>query len=137
MKKLLIILAFILVASTCLADGAKMIYRDFWVDDKDLKPISFGLCSWTDLEADCQLGGYFNVSLFSFWDNHLRLGVGLAGSSPDEGSISGVDLRLITSASTLFFDCLEIGFYAAPFYNAMGNHLDDPYGLMIGYAFGF
>lgn len=136
MKKLLAILAFIFVSATCLADGIKIIGRDFWVADEDLKPISFGACSWTDSDADFQLGGYVNVSLFNFWDNRLRIGIGFAGTAPDVGTIDKIDLRLVTpTVTTLLFDHLELGFYSAPFYNTMSDN--DPFGFMVGYAFGF
>ena len=137
MRKFIVILAIIFLAATCLADGVKMIGRDFWVNDQDVKPLSFGLCSWTDKDTDLQLAGYFNCSLFNFWDNHLRFGVGCAVTSPDVDTVSKVDARLMTTATTLFFKHLEIGFYAAPFYNAVNNSKDDPYGFMMGYAFWF
>jgi hypothetical protein len=138
MKKILVFMVIALMNVTCLADGIKMIGRDFSVADEELKPISFGLCSWTDKDVDCQLAGYVNVSLFSFWDNYLRLGAGLAVTSPDIGEISAVDLRVVVpTITTLIFEHLEVGFYAAPFYNMYNGGVDDPWGFMVGYAFGF
>jgi len=114
------------------AGDVKMIGRDFWVDDEDLLPFSFGVCSWTD-RGDFAIGGYANCSLLSFWDNYLRFGMGLAVSSDEN---SHVDLRLTSFISTLLWKHFELGFYAAPFYN-IPDHTDDPCGLMMGYAFWF
>jgi len=136
MKKILIITALILMATASLGNGVKMIGRDFWVDDKDIKPFSVGVCSWTDKDDPCTLAAYGSCSLLAFWDNHLRLGVGLTVTDSDPDSISAIDLRWTTSITTLLWKHLEVGFYAAPFYN-ISDHTDDPYGFMIGYAFGF
>jgi hypothetical protein len=143
MRKLLIpIIALLILMATFSAYGqnVKIIGKDFWVTDEELRPISFGLCSWTDEESPCQLGAFLNISLFNLWDNHLRLGTGFAISTPDEGTADfvKVDLRLIgPTVTTLLFDHLELGFYVTPFWNLYDGGVDDPYGVMVGYAFGF
>jgi len=139
MKSRMLTVAFlVLMASVCCAGDTKMIIRDFLVTDTELKPISFGACTWTDKDSDCQLAGYLNVSLMNCWDNHLRIGGGFSITSPDiDDNISRVDMRLVTTVSTLLFDHLELGFYGAPFYNLIERHDNDPWGVMVGYAFGF
>lgn len=141
MKKFFIRAALVaLMTSTCYAGGVRMIGKDFWVTDEELRPISFGLCSWTDEESDCQLGAFLNISLFNLWDNRLRLGTGFAISTPDEGTADfvKVDARLIgPTVTTLLWDHLELGFYVTPFWNLYDGGVDDPWGFMVGYAFGF
>jgi hypothetical protein len=126
------------MAASCYGEGVKMIGRDFWVSDEEMKPIAFGLCSWTDEEVDLQLAYYINISVLSFWDNHLRFGLGAAFTKPDEGSVARMDMRLMVPAvTTLFFDHLEVGAYASPCYNLYNGRVNDPYGIMVGYAFWF
>lgn len=138
MKRYLVILALIFTVLLASAQDVKVIGKDFWVTDDKLRPISVGLCSWSDEDADFQLGGICNFSLINLWDNHLRIGTGFAVSTKDNSSNIKMDLRLVgPTVTTLVFDSLELGFYVAPFWNLYNGQRDDPYGFIIGYAFGF
>ena len=98
------------------------------------RALSVGLATWTDKEHDLTMAGYFNFAFLAWYDDHVRLGAGMAGGWNNESSTPL--MRFQTSVTTRIFDSVEVGAWWAPFWNT-GADKDDPYGLMVGYVFKF
>lgn len=111
----------------------RLMFRDYSISDQQLRPMSAGICTSTDSEHTCRVGGYFDVALISMYEDRLRMGAGVTFVNGDEHP---VDIRLITSVSTRVYEGLHLGAYYAPFWGlARSYHDDPPYGIMIGYSF--
>jgi hypothetical protein len=96
------------------------------------RPLSLGVCSWTDKENDFSVGAYFDFAFISVLKDHLRLGTGFVFAPTVDRR---VDMRLETSL-TVRFDWLTVGVYYAPFWGLVEN-IDNPYGFLVGYSFKF
>ena len=128
-----LVFAVVLFASVCLAESPhKMMFRDYTVTEvQKVGAFSVGVVSWSDSDG-FTIGCYGDVKVIMLWDEKLNFGGGTVVKPSREHK---VDLRLEVSASTHWFDCLELGVWYAPFWGLMGN--DDPYGLLAGYYFKF
>lgn len=111
----------------------KLMFRDYSISDQQLRPMSAGICTSTDSEHACRVGGYFDVALVSMLEDRLRFGVGFTGVADDDYPLK---IRLTTSVSTRVYEGLHLGVYYAPFWGLAKGYGDDPpYGIMIGYSF--
>ena len=136
MRKILtviVLLVFAGMASAAEAKPFKLAFRDYKMDDQELRPISFGICTWTDSETSCDVAGYFDIALVSMLSDRLRLGVGIMGK-PDDFYLLNVKME---TSVTVRLDWLEVGVYYCPFWGLASEKFgDDPaYGIMVGYAF--
>ena len=125
MKIKLVAFLFFICYSCSFAD-VKVLGRDYNVNDSELKPISFGLSSWT-IESETLPAMYTDVSLLYFFEGHLRFGVGLVVADYNDR----IRVRLQSSVSSLLFERVIVGFYYCPFYN-LDKRSKDPFGLMLG-----
>jgi hypothetical protein len=114
-----------------IADGYKLIFKDYNITSD--RALSVGVCSYSNRKDSLEVGGYYNLTFLSFFDDHLRLGAGMLMATSDTHY---PNLALETSVTTLLFDYIEVGAYYAPFYNLMRGE-DSPYGVMLGYAIKF
>ena len=140
MKKLMAMLAVIVMASYGWAaetnKTVKMLFRDYGVTDtKGVGALSLGACSWTDKDDDFVVGVYGDFKLIMLWDEKVNLGIGFVAKSPPDDAHYRMDLRMETSLTTHWFDCLELGVWYAPFWGTIKD--DDPWGLMAGYYWKF
>jgi len=91
--------------------------------------LSIGICSYSESAHPLAAAAYFNFCPLTFFDDHLRIGVGMLGGY-DDGDVL---FKLHTSVSTRIFDSLEVGVWYAPFWGL--SRYEDPYGVMVGYVF--
>jgi len=132
MKRLLAVLMTVLLAGWCWADGIKIAFRDYSLTDPGIGVLSFGVGSWTDKDSEFDIGGYFDFKFIQLFEEKLNFGIGFIAKPADERP---VDLRMETSLTTHWFDCLELGAWWAPFWGCLD--MDDPWGLMAGYYLKF
>jgi hypothetical protein len=132
MKQILIFLLFVFLATFCFAEEStvKFIFRDYNLYDANIKALSIGVCTWTDNDYECAIGGYLNFNFISLLKDQLRFGGGFVAIPGDERAF---EIRLDTSLTTRIFDFIEVGAYWCPFWGMIGK--DDPFGLLIGYTF--
>jgi hypothetical protein len=140
MKKALMVLLMVvgLVSVSQAAEAkavktVKLAFRDYGLYDQDVRPITFGICTWTDSETSCDIAGYLDVTVISLLNDKLRFGAGVLARA---GDFNAVDFKMETSVTTRLFDWLEVGAYYCPFWGLANEKFnDDPaYGLMVGYA---
>ena len=113
--------------------SVKLAFKDYSITDQELRPMSIGLCTWSDSETSCDVAGYFDIAIISMFNDRLRLGTGLIGKPRDDSH--WMDIKMETSITTRF-DWFEVGAYYCPFWGlADKKYADDPaYGIMIGYS---
>ena len=136
MRRIVMLLVFILAASVAHAGDFKIMGRDYNPLDWAQNPIGIGVCSWTDDDYDFEPGLYGQFALVS-WRDAVRLNMGCAFIWDYDND--RVDFAPVTSVTMgIFFfkanKLMEVGVYYAPFWG-LDSRSDDPYGLMIGYAF--
>lgn len=140
MKKLgLAMLGLLLCASITLGQERKsprdlmIIGRDFNLfESVSVKPVSIGVTSWTDREHGTDPAMYVSGAMLSYKDI-IRFECG--GTATLHNGERWVDIAMITGISTLIADKVVVGAWFAPFWNTYGPRPDDPWGIMIGYAF--
>ena len=125
MKIKLIAFLFFICYSCSFAD-VKILGRDYNVNDIELKPVSFGLASWT-IELETLPAVYADISLIYLFENRLRLGIGVVVADYNDR----IRVRMQSSVSSLLFERVVVGFYYCPFYN-LDPRSKDPFGLMLG-----
>lgn len=134
MKYVIVVLA-LLSSLVCVQAGGSKPYKlmilDYTLNDSGIRPISIGVCSWSNDDQPLTGGCYLDIAFLSLLDDRLRLGAGLLVAHGDDR----LDVKLHTSVTTLVWDWLEVGVYYAPFWGMAQELGDDPpYGVMIGYA---
>lgn len=138
MKRVLVVIVLLCagLVSANAAEGKplKMLFRDYKISDQEMRPISAGLCTWTDSEVSCDVAGYFDMAIVSMLDDRLRLGVGIIGK-PDDFYL--LNIKMETSVTVRWQSGFELGGYYCPFWGlANEKYGDDPaWGVMVGYAF--
>ena len=132
MKRLLVILSWVVIAFSCFAEESnfKIVFKDYTFSDPNVKALALGICTWTDNDYECAVGGYLNFNFVSLLNDRLRLGTGFVVIPGDETKL---EIRLDTSLTIKLFNYIEVGTYWCPFWGTMGK--DDPFGLLLGYTF--
>lgn len=140
MKKLLIILAVFLISSLSIAKDEirerdfKIIYRDYSFSDfENTRPASMGVMLWDNRELPIHPGLYASAALLTYRD-FLRLECGGGGVHNEKKN--RMEIGMLTGISILIKERIIFGVWYAPFWNTYGQNSDDPWGLMMGYAFG-
>jgi len=135
MKRLVVgLVVFLMVVSFSMAEGARVIFRDYNPLKFNENPVGIGLATWTD-DADDLAPAIYGQLAFVSWQDKVRLNFGGAVGWKD--SIHELRLRPITSITTIISikDInFEVGGYYAPFWG-LESRTDDPYGILIGMAF--
>jgi hypothetical protein len=137
MKKFSILLVFLfsVISSFSETRDLKMIYRDYTLSDTDAlstRPISVGLVSWTDNDIDILPGLYVSIAVLTYKDI-VRLEVG--GVTTWDQKHAYLDSDMLIGISTLINDKFVVGIWMSPFWNLHPIYHNDPYGIMVGYAF--
>jgi hypothetical protein len=136
-----LVIAFVLVivASGSQAEEVsthKMLFRDYSITEAPgVGALSAGVASWTDEDNDFDVGGYLDLKFLMLFEEKMNIGVGMVVKSPHADAHYRMDVRLETSLTSHWFDCVEVGAWYAPFWSLAGK--DDPYGLMVGYYWKF
>ena len=114
----------------------KMLFRDYSLTEAPgVGALSAGVASWTDSDEDFAVGVYGDFKAFMLFDEKLNFGIGMVLKAPPAYAHYRMDMRMETSVTSHWFDCLEVGAWWAPFWTLAGK--DDPYGLLVGYYWKF
>jgi hypothetical protein len=133
MRKYLFVLLFLCLAGSGIAgeERLRMLWSDYKLTDEDTRPISIGAVLWENRELPDHLGLYSSVALFSYKDWRLECGgIGTWNEVRDR-----VEVAVLTGVSVRLWDRVVLGTWYAPFWNVYGVRPDDPWGIMVGYAF--
>jgi len=112
----------------------KIVGRDynFWDDIISVHPVSIGVASWTDENLGNRPALYASGAMFTYKDV-VRLEFG--GVVTWDNNRGWADIAMLTGVSTLINDHIIFGIWLSPFWNLYGDNPDDPWGVMLGYAF--
>jgi hypothetical protein len=110
-----------------------IIGRDYnpW-EDVSNHPVSLGLGTWRNDELGNKLMGYGSAAFLTYKDV-IRIEAGVCGTW-DQNS-GWVEIAMLTGVSTLINDHIVFGVWMSPFWGLDKRFPDDPWGIMMGYAF--
>lgn len=123
MRRLIWILLVVLAVSPVFAVEIATI--DYKLTDVVVKPISYGVCSWTDDEGT-RAAPYISVCCMTHWDIRLEMGMAFA-------YIDKVEVRALTGLSYAVSENYLVGAWYSPFWGY--DDRDDPWGVMVGRRF--
>lgn len=137
--KILLILGFLLIANIGGAAERKsprdvmIIGRDYnpWEDISN-HPLSLGIGSWRNEELGNKLMGYGSMAFLTYKDV-IRLEAGVCGTY--NNIKNRLEIEMLTGVSTLINDHIIFGVWMALFWGLDKRFPDDPWGIMVGYAF--
>jgi hypothetical protein len=109
----------------------KVLFRDYRWNDVDTRPISAGAVLWDNDEHPNHLGIYASVAFLTY--KNWRLETGGVTIWDDRRGYPEIDM--LTGISVRLWERVVVGAWYAPFWNTYGIHPDDPWGIMVGYAF--
>jgi len=139
LKNWLSILIYLLIVSISIGAEGKsprelmILGRDYnlW-EDVSNHPLSLGLGTWRNDELGNKLMCYGSAAFITYKDI-VRLEAGACGTW---NNIDGnVQVEMLTGVSTLINDHVVFGVWMAPFWGLDKRFPDDPWGIMLGYAF--
>lgn len=131
-KYLFVLLALILAGSVSAGEERlRLLWRDYKLTDVDTRPISMGAVLWENKELPDHVGVYASIAGLSYKDWRLE-GGGMATWNEVKDR---VEIAMLTGISVRLWDKLVVGAWYAPFWNLYGPRPDDPWGIMVGYAF--
>jgi hypothetical protein len=133
MKKWLLVL--LVLFSICSVQASernlKLLWRDYNLSDEDTRPLSAGLMLWESKELPSHFGPYGSIAPLSYYNFRAEVG----GMATWNEKKDRVEIGMLTGLSYRFSCNVVMGVWYAPFWNTYGKNPDDPWGLMIGYAF--
>lgn len=109
----------------------KLLFRDYKLADEDVRPLSAGLMLWESKELPDHVGLYGSIAPVSYKNWRIETG----GMATWNEKKDRVEIGMLTGVSYRFSCNVVIGAWYAPFWNTYGKNPDDPWGVMVGYAF--
>jgi len=137
MKWLWILLFFLFTTSLNAAERKSprdfmVIGRDYGlVEEVSVHPLSLGINSYYTKELGTVPAFYGSIAFLSYRD-FVRLELG--GTTAWNRKMGYMNINALTGISLLVKDRFVIGVYLAPFWNLAGSKPDDPWGIMLGWA---
>ena len=138
-KKILLVLAMI-ASLGCTSYGETrrsprdlmLIGRDYnlW-EDVSAHPLSVGVNSWYNKELGSMPAVYGSIALLSYKDV-VRLECG--GTATWNHHTGWAEIDMLTGFSTLLNERIVVGIWLAPFWKLYTPWNDNPWGVMVGYA---
>ena len=137
-ETLLVLATLVMLGCTTFGDTRRsprnlmLIGRDYnlW-EDVSNHPVDCGINSWYNKELGSMPAIYASAAMLSYKDI-IRFEAG--GTTTWNHNTGYPEIAFLTGISTLIEDRIVIGIWMAPFWNLHPIYNDDPWGIMIGYA---